>query len=86
MFILKYFEYRSEANRFDSDFVLKKTKKNELSFFLKTKGKKTKGFDSKLSKFCHCYFGGLTPYLTCEVQQKKFEPIDKELKYPKNCQ
>ncbi len=43
MFILKNFEYRSEANRFDSDFVLKKTKKNELSFFLKTKGKKRKG-------------------------------------------
>jgi hypothetical protein len=26
-------EYRSEANRFDSDFVFKKTKKSELSFF-----------------------------------------------------
>jgi hypothetical protein len=36
-------EYRSEANRFDSDFVFKKTKKSELTFFLKTKGKKRKG-------------------------------------------
>jgi hypothetical protein len=40
---IEEFEYRSEANRFDSDFVFKKTKKNELSFFLKTKGKKRKG-------------------------------------------
>jgi hypothetical protein len=32
-----------EANRFDSDFAFKKTKKNELSFFLITKGKKRKG-------------------------------------------
>jgi hypothetical protein len=30
-------------NRFDSNFVFKKTKKNEFSFFLKTKGKKRKG-------------------------------------------
>jgi hypothetical protein len=30
---IEEFEYRSEANRFDSDFVLKKTQKNELSFF-----------------------------------------------------
>jgi hypothetical protein len=37
------FKYRSEANRFDSDFVFKKTKKSQLSFFLKTKGKKRKG-------------------------------------------
>ena len=40
---IEEFEYRSEANRFDSDFVFKKTKKRELSFFLKTKGKKRKG-------------------------------------------
>ena len=40
---IEEFEYRSEANRFDSDFVFKKTKKSELSFFLKTKGKKRKG-------------------------------------------
>jgi hypothetical protein len=36
------FKYRSEANRFDSDLVFKKTKKSELSFFF-TKGKKRKG-------------------------------------------
>jgi hypothetical protein len=51
---IEEFEYRSKANRFDSDFVFKKTKKNELSFFLKNEGQKTKGFDSKLSKFSHC--------------------------------
>jgi hypothetical protein len=39
----KNWQYRSEANRFDNDFVFKKTKKSELSFFLKTKGKKRKG-------------------------------------------
>jgi hypothetical protein len=43
MLYIEEFEYRSEANRFDSDFVFKKTKKSELSFFLKTKGKKRKG-------------------------------------------
>ena len=52
---IEEFEYRSEANRFDSDFVFKKTKKSELSFFLKNEGQKTKGFASKLSKFCHYY-------------------------------
>jgi hypothetical protein len=36
-------EYRSKANRFASDFVFKKTEKNELSFFFKMKGKKQKG-------------------------------------------
>jgi hypothetical protein len=51
---IEEFEYRSEANRFDSDFVFKKTKKSELSFFF-NEGQKTKGFDSKLSKFCHCW-------------------------------
>ncbi len=51
---IEEFEYRSEANRFDSDFVFKKTKKSELLFFFKNEGQKTKGFDSKLSKFCHC--------------------------------
>jgi ribosomal protein S8 len=40
---IEEFKYRNEANRFDSDFVFKKTKKSELSFFLKTKGKKRKG-------------------------------------------
>ncbi len=30
---IEEFGYRSEANRFDSSFVFKKTKKNELSFF-----------------------------------------------------
>ena len=52
---IEEFEYRSEANRFDSDFVLKKTKKSELSFFFLNEGQKTKGFVSKLSKFCHYY-------------------------------
>jgi hypothetical protein len=52
---IEEFEYRSEANRFDRDFVFKKTEKSELSFFFKNEGQKTKGFDSKLSKFCHCY-------------------------------
>jgi hypothetical protein len=39
---IEEFGYRSEANRFDSYFVFKKTKKNELSFFFKTKSKKRK--------------------------------------------
>jgi hypothetical protein len=30
---IEEFKYRSEANRFDSDFVFKKMKKSELSFF-----------------------------------------------------
>jgi hypothetical protein len=51
---IEEFKYRSEANRFDCDFVFKKTKKSELLFF-KNEGQKTKGFDSKLSKFCHYY-------------------------------
>ena len=38
----KTIQYRSEANRFDSDFVLEKTKKSEFLFFLKAKGKKRK--------------------------------------------
>jgi hypothetical protein len=40
-----YFEtsqYRSEGNRFASDFELEITKKSELSFFFKTKVKKLK--------------------------------------------
>ncbi len=48
---LVYFEisqYRSEANRFASDFVLETTKNSELSFFFKTKV-----FDNELAKFCH---------------------------------
>jgi hypothetical protein len=36
---IEEFEYRSEANRFDSDFVFKKTQKSELSFFLKRRTK-----------------------------------------------
>jgi hypothetical protein len=40
---IEEFGYRSEANRFDSYFVFKKTKKSKLSFFLKTKSKKRKG-------------------------------------------
>ncbi len=39
---IEEFKYRSEANRFDSDFVFKKAKKSESVFF-KTKGKKRKG-------------------------------------------
>jgi hypothetical protein len=52
---IEEFEYRSEANRFDSDFVFKKTKKSELSFFFLNEGQKTEGFVSKLAKFCHYY-------------------------------
>jgi hypothetical protein len=37
---IEEFKYQSEANRFDSDFVFKKS---ELCFFLKTKSKKRKG-------------------------------------------
>ncbi len=48
---IEEFEYRSEANRFDSDFVFKKTKKSELSFFFKTKGKKRKGSIVNYRKF-----------------------------------
>jgi hypothetical protein len=51
---IEEFKYRSEANRFDSDFVFKKTKKTNFRFFF-NEGQKTKGFDSKLSKFCHSY-------------------------------
>jgi hypothetical protein len=36
---IEEFEYRSEANRFDSDFVFKKMKKSELSFFFKQRAK-----------------------------------------------
>jgi hypothetical protein len=50
---IEEFKYQSEANRFDSVFVFKKTKKKKLSFFLENEGQKTKGIDSKLSKFCH---------------------------------
>jgi hypothetical protein len=37
------FKYRSEANRFDSDFAFKKTKKANFFFFFKPKSKKRKG-------------------------------------------
>ncbi len=40
---IEEFEYRSEANRFASDFVFKKTKKANFRLFFKTKGKKRKG-------------------------------------------
>ncbi len=60
MFVyIEEFEYRSEANRFDSDFVFKKTKKSELSFFFKTKGKKRKG-----SLVNYRSFAITTPYHT----------------------
>ena len=51
----KILQYRSEANRFDSDFVFKTTTKKRIFVFFKNERQKTKGFDSKLSKFCHCY-------------------------------
>jgi hypothetical protein len=47
----KTLQYRSEANRFDSDLVFKTTKKR--TFFFLNESQKTKGFDSKQSKFCH---------------------------------
>jgi hypothetical protein len=50
---IEEFEYRSEANRFDSDFVFKRNKKKRTFVIFKNKGQKLKGFDSKLSKFCH---------------------------------
>jgi hypothetical protein len=50
---IEEFGYRSEANRFDSYFVFKKTKKKRTFVFFKNEKQKTKGFDSKLSKFCH---------------------------------
>jgi hypothetical protein len=50
---IKEFEYRSEANRFDSDFVFKRNEKKRTFVIFKNEGQKTKGFDSKLSKFCH---------------------------------
>ncbi len=40
---IEEFEYRSEANRLDSDFVFKKTKKMRTFVFFQTKGKKRKG-------------------------------------------
>jgi hypothetical protein len=55
---IEEFGYRSEVNRFNSYFVFKKTKKSENSFFFKNEKQKTKGFDSKLSKFCHYYSVG----------------------------
>ncbi len=36
---IEEFEYRSEANRFDSDFVFLKTEKSEISFFFKRRAK-----------------------------------------------
>ena len=42
MYIEK-FEYRSEVNRFDSDFVFKKRKKTNFRFFFLKKGKKRNG-------------------------------------------
>ncbi len=51
---IEEFGYRSKANRFDSYFVFKKRKKRTFVIF-KNEKQKTKGFDSKLSKFCHYY-------------------------------
>jgi hypothetical protein len=48
----KILQYRSEANRFVVILYLKQQQKSELSFFLNER-QKTKGFDSKLLKFCH---------------------------------
>jgi len=53
-----------------------KTKKSELSFFFLNEGQKTKGFASKLSKFCH-YYAGLSyiysiTYLLVSKAIKKF--------------
>ena len=50
---IEEFKYQSEANRFDSEFVFKKKEKKRTFGFFKNEGQKTKGFDSKLSKFCH---------------------------------
>jgi hypothetical protein len=36
---IEEFEYRSEANRFTSDFVFKKKKKNNFRFFFKRRAK-----------------------------------------------
>jgi hypothetical protein len=57
-FILKL--YNIEAKRTGSIVILylKQQQKSELSFFLNER-QKTKGFDSKLSKFCHSYNGEL---------------------------
>jgi hypothetical protein len=44
-------QYQSEANTVDSDFVFKNRKKTTSSFL--NESQKTKGFDIKLSKFCH---------------------------------
>ncbi len=49
----KILQYRSEANRFVSDFVFETTTKKRTFIFFKNERQKTKGFDSKLSKFCH---------------------------------
>ncbi len=50
---IEEFEYRSEANRLDSDFVILKNEKKRTFVFFLNEGQKTNGFVSKLSKFCH---------------------------------
>jgi len=50
----KTIQYRSEANRLDSDFALEKAKKANFRFF-KSERQKTKVFDNELSKFCLSY-------------------------------
>ncbi len=53
---LVYFEisqYRSEANRFASDFVLEITKKSKIWFLILNEREKMKVFDNELAKFCH---------------------------------
>jgi hypothetical protein len=59
MFILK--NLNIEAKRTGSIVILylKKRKKTNFRFFLNEE-QKTKGFDSKLSKFCHCYSAGFS--------------------------
>jgi hypothetical protein len=51
---IKDFKYRSEANRFVSDFVLEITKKSKKrTFVFLNERQKTKVFDNELAKFCH---------------------------------
>jgi hypothetical protein len=52
---IEEFEYRSEANRLDSDFLILKNEKKRTFVFFKNEGQKTNRFVSKLSKFCHYY-------------------------------
>jgi hypothetical protein len=74
----KEFEYRSEVNRFDCDFVFKKTKKSELSFFLKTKGKKRKGSTVNYRRFAitrHGMQGQICDILKPQPAMNRFLPL-----------